>query len=244
MDINKIRKKRGFTFVELIVVLAIIVALSAMILPAMMDKSGDIANANSRAEDFYLATQSTFMTFELSEDPIVTYAPSEIQYISYVGTDRKNKILTGALYIEAHCTPSGFEYVRVSDTLKKLCCTDDPNYIVDEHTTLGDRILQDLSKKMSSMSDGYYYVAVDSSFRILSTQYSKAKFEYLDGEFSTTTKAMFTSDGICNDNVVGSCTSVNWTKAGDASIDYHFLGEVGSYFLQVFKDDISGSFVY
>lgn len=64
------RAKKGFTIVELIVVIAIMAILMAVILPQIMSKRSEINSANSAARDFYSAIQTVMTKYSLYEGPL------------------------------------------------------------------------------------------------------------------------------------------------------------------------------
>ncbi|MBD5384214.1 MAG: prepilin-type N-terminal cleavage/methylation domain-containing protein [Ruminococcaceae bacterium] len=69
-QLQKIKAKRGFTMVELIMVIAIIAILAAMILPSLDTKKAAIDDACSASRDMYNAAQSIFTKYSLTEAPL------------------------------------------------------------------------------------------------------------------------------------------------------------------------------
>ena len=69
-QLHKMRAKRGFTMIELIIVVAIITVLAAMILPSLDTKKAAIDDANSASRDMYNVAQSIFTKYSLTEAPL------------------------------------------------------------------------------------------------------------------------------------------------------------------------------
>lgn len=69
-SLQKMKAKRGFTMVELIVILAVLAILAAMILPGLDTTKALKKEANSAARDMYNVAQSIFTKYSLYEAPL------------------------------------------------------------------------------------------------------------------------------------------------------------------------------
>lgn len=84
------KARKGFTIIELIVVIAIIAVLAAIILPMVDGRRSRIQEANSTARDFYTAMQSVMTKFTTYEGPLSpTYQANpnhgEMRYFEEMG---------------------------------------------------------------------------------------------------------------------------------------------------------------
>ncbi len=68
--LQRMKARRGFTMIELIVVIAIIAIIAAMILPSLDTKKAAIDDANSASRDMYNVAQSIFTKYSLTEAPL------------------------------------------------------------------------------------------------------------------------------------------------------------------------------
>ncbi len=81
--IKYLQSKKGFSLIELIVVLAILGVMMAIILPNINLRERQISAANSTARDFYAAVQSVFTKYSLYEAKLFPYYVPENTEITY-----------------------------------------------------------------------------------------------------------------------------------------------------------------
>lgn len=68
--LQKAQRKKGFTMIELVVVIAIIGVLAAIILPNLDNRRDRINDARSAARDFYNSAQAVFTKYAMYEAPL------------------------------------------------------------------------------------------------------------------------------------------------------------------------------
>lgn len=68
--LQKLKAKRGFTIIELVVVLAIIAIMVSAVLVGSNNRGRRIISANSAASDFYAAMQTQFIDFQMFDGPL------------------------------------------------------------------------------------------------------------------------------------------------------------------------------
>lgn len=153
--IQSLKAKRGFTIVELIVVVGVIAALLAVVLPNIDTSRSKITEARSTARDFYSALQTMFTKYSLYEAALNPALESEETYIKYTPSLGGNFPVNQDTYIEI-AVKGG----KVSYTLVGAADTD-----IFNTTTKADN--SEFAKKLSSdvdglikLREGYYYALV------------------------------------------------------------------------------------
>lgn len=68
--LQRLKAKKGFTIIELVVVMAILGVMMAIIFPFITNKKARIDEANATAKDYYSALQSIMIKYSLYEGPL------------------------------------------------------------------------------------------------------------------------------------------------------------------------------
>ncbi len=68
--LNRAKNRKGFTMIELIVVIGVLAVLSAIILPMFSARDSKIQEANSTARDYYAAVQTVMTKMSMYEGPL------------------------------------------------------------------------------------------------------------------------------------------------------------------------------
>lgn len=190
----QLRNKKGFTLVELIVVLAMIGILTAIILPLSLN-AGKPQAAVAKAKSFYFGSQRIFIQYRAD-------APEkESGYLTYQNGALTSTIGKGGyLYICAVAEQGkGFTELRLSN----LIAPDDgtaantaQGYITMQtyatmNSSSSDHELLDKLNTFSTDDDyGYYFALVDDKCKVIMTYWCET--EIADISKSTDTSAAFT----------------------------------------------------
>lgn len=245
---RKIFGKKGFSLVELIVVIAIIAVLLAMILPSLSSREANKKASILVARDFYSATQSLFSKYSKYED-----------YIYYGQKDDASKIIDynkrlGGNYPKNHYTGiamkvknSKIEYVDAASGDSATLC--EMNLFkksgVSDVTNFEKMFANDITP-LFYMQDGMYYAYIyfennenkatgeenTNTVKVLAaaycpdelppcgTEYDEFRLKYLH----------LVDNGLnANEDYLGVCSS---TK--DTTLD-KYIGEPGTYFSLYYK---------
>lgn len=188
--LHRLKGKKGFTLVELVVVIGLIVILSAIILVNLIGGNTDKQlSANSNAKSFFTAVQLTMTRAQLTERELVNYGNDDIAYIAYFNganhiSNKKKSLATSEsdnyLFIEAKYSQTGMVGLHVSDTLTGLMELPDPTSSMSD---LESYLAQNIDAYMADSYDGYFYAAIDNDFKVVFTHFCDLRFPtYTDGD--------------------------------------------------------------
>lgn len=213
--LQRMRNKKGFTIIELIVVMAIMAVLIAVIATNMIGGNTDKQlAANTNAKAFFTATQLTMTRAQLTERSIVTYDSGDTHYIDYVNGVNVIKGTVGRtknyLFIEAKFSQNGIVGIHIADTFDRLMNRDEPDGTM---TKLESYISQNIDKYLAESYDGYFYALVDNDFKVRCTHYCDVRLPERSKVSSTAEfidSMMINSDAKVkgNDRILGTCMDV------------------------------------
>lgn len=185
--LQKLKARRGFTMIELIVVVAIIAVMSATVIVGLSTSKSKIEEANTAASDFYNAIQAEFTNFQMFDGPLTMTLNKAYSNISLIGKNSDNggikyypavggnypfagKIDSGethasgkpknaAVYIEICARGGMLRHVNYANDIKALLTM---KGAVGSGNT-GAQLCQVLANEMKDRleyRDGYYYARI------------------------------------------------------------------------------------
>ncbi|MCM1462005.1 MAG: type II secretion system GspH family protein [Bacteroides sp.] len=178
--IRQLKAKKGFTMVELIVVIAIIAVLLAMVIPALSSSDRPTAG-KGYAKDFFYAVQSYMSRQKLSSDSgsLSTdgLATANIDF-NGDGTDDPAIILyaemTGAPLDTAHC---GMAIPGADDPTSCDTITD------AKLVKLVEGFMREVDKRVDQPEyGGTLYAVIDDAYRVRATYWSDGDWSETDGQ--------------------------------------------------------------
>lgn len=131
--LQKLKAKRGFTMIELIVVIAIIGIMATTVLVGLDTRSSKVKEANNAASDFYSAIQTEFTNFQMFDGPLT------------MSLDKAYK--SGISSIGANSDNGGVKYYPAAGG----------NYPFAGETAVGETHLDGLPKKAALYVEFYTY---------------------------------------------------------------------------------------
>ncbi len=248
--LQKLKAKKGFTMMELIVVIAIIGVLIAMVIPAFNNDDAKRRAADTYASDFYASLQYCLTRYQKTDyhitpdlakaledytnDPVGKPKP----YIQYDKNLGQNVLTmpTGEteynLYVEV-CYDRGIRYVKFADSFEAL--------LTDISTTsdlAAEKQLQaDLEGIINEADEGYYYAVVNfdstyNNFKVLSAHYIDTELPDYNSSLSSDFRdgLMFTDWSELKNGIICCTCSTDQNATGN------YVGNPGSYFLNLTSD--------
>lgn len=208
--LSRLKHRKGFTIVELVVVVAIIAVLIAMIMGSLLDNNTEkFMAANANAEAFFTSTQLIMTKAQFTETSYVVYDSADIKYIKYengVNTTYNGTTENCYLFIEAKANGTGFEYVSIKSTLKDLMFEVESS-CASSITALEKRLMTQYEGNLTDSYEGYFYAVIDSNFKVLCTHYSDYRLPEYSSETASeyATMLMYQGDGKIDGRIVGTC---------------------------------------
>lgn len=192
---QKLKNKKGFTMIELIVVIAVIAALTAIMIP-LMSNNGGIARAQAQAKSFYFAAQDIMIDYKSS-----THSGTEGFYSVEGKSAAAADISTGKeetfvfLMLET-ASEQGLINLTVSVGEDYTCLKSDPK--------TDAALLGKLNRAMDESTDnGYLYAVIDNQCRVVSSFWTRGDLDYLISTIIAGTDILFTQMDYIGDEVVG-----------------------------------------
>lgn len=259
------RLRKGFTIVELVVVIAAIAVLAAIIAPGLNNGDALREAAASTAEDFYAATQSLFTKYSRYEAPLSLAMKNEskdtavIGYASNLGGNYPTKkyifieVAKKATNVSVKAVGSDYLQRAMTAVLNKSAQTD------TVESTVFDQTFANNLSGLIELKEGYYYAVVKfeepislpndsrptvtNTVRVMCTGWSQNELPQIAGDFENYKQQYLLfkeSNRLANGSIFGVCSSVKCTVGSDSNKQTKLMGEMGTYFA-VHKNDASSS---
>lgn len=184
--LQKLKAKKGFTIIELIVVIVIIAVLMAVILPSISSERSRINEAKSAARDFYSAIQTSMSYYSTYEAQLSNayFDDNNLGIMRYyplmngnypfdksypaANTDNDFPAIT-SMYIMVHARNDNIQDVAVVTRAKNNTSATPGMYqllkgeATDRNTEFGKLLAGEIDNRIE-FNDGWYYARVDFEY--------------------------------------------------------------------------------
>jgi len=202
--LQRLKARKGFTIVELIVVIAIIAVMMGIVFASITSKDARVSEANSAARDFYTTLQSIMTKFSLYEGPLSPEYQAdpnlgEMRYYEKMGGNYPFR--KGSTALEMPTTTSLYVLFETKNNEINRVTTyaiesSDAGYAdgvglyqlvnadSSHQNTVFGRLLRDEMAKRMNYRDGYYYAKVTYKSILTGTIPSRMEAETVKVEYT------------------------------------------------------------